>query len=367
MKKVRLLGYLIILLSGFAFLQCTSDEPIYVAGEDGVDGVDGADGVDGSAAACIACHSDSHRLPIIDSYQLSGHFNEHVMFNGDDLSAFANRTDCASCHTSDGFKDYVDGYPIAEGTGSSDPSYPGTQTVTCTTCHSNHSTFDFENDGPDYALRLTMPVTLLYDNTTTIDFEGTSNLCIGCHQTRDSYPIPADDGSGMVTITSQRYGPHHGPQSPFLEGILAANIPGSEGYPGIGANGDNTHRTGASCVSCHMGETTDTTDGAHSMAPTENACITCHTSGVPAEVDGFASDLETLKGILLGLNYINDGGSVLGPDGNNASSTNPLVIPVEHAQAIWNYKVLIEDNSDGIHNPKYAKALLSNTIEAMQN
>ena len=116
-----------------------------------------------------------------------------------------------------------------------------------------------------------------------------------------------------------------------------------------------------------MGETTDSTDGAHSMAYTENACITCHTSGVPTEVSGFETDLETLKGILMGLNYINDSGYVLGPDGNNASSTNPLIIPVEHAQAIWNYKVLVEDNSDGVHNPKYAKALLSNTIEAMQD
>ena len=38
MKKIKLLSYLVILLSGFLFLQCTSDEPIYVAGDAGADG-----------------------------------------------------------------------------------------------------------------------------------------------------------------------------------------------------------------------------------------------------------------------------------------------------------------------------------------
>ena len=41
MKKIKLLSYLVILLSGFLFLQCTSDEPIYVAGDAGADGING--------------------------------------------------------------------------------------------------------------------------------------------------------------------------------------------------------------------------------------------------------------------------------------------------------------------------------------
>ena len=40
--------------------------------------------------------------------------------------------------------------------------------------------------------------------------------------------------------------------------------------------------------------------------------------------------------------------------------------PAKVAQAIWNYKTLEEDKSHGVHNPGYAKALLKNSIEALQ-
>lgn len=355
MKNLKLLGCLAMLFSGLLLMQCTSDEPIYVAGQNGVDGVDG---VDGSAAACIACHSDSHRMPIHDAFNLSKHANETVMYTGDLLSAYGNRTACAECHTSDGFKDKQDGYPIAEGTGGSDPSYPGTQTINCTTCHSNHSTFDFENDGQDYALRNSGPHPLIVDDTYTIDFGDSSNNCVSCHQPRTA--TPSDDGNGTYTITSSHWGPHHGPQATMLEGLQGALLPGTAGYPGVGTA---THRTGASCVSCHMGEPADETNGSHTFVPTENACITCHTSGAPAEVNGLAADLATLEGLLA--NVVSQDGTVTGivVDGHPNTGTFTIV----EAQAAWNYILIMEDKSNGIHNPEYAKALISNSIEALQN
>jgi hypothetical protein len=41
-------------------------------------------------------------------------------------------------------------------------------------------------------------------------------------------------------------------------------------------------------------------------------------------------------------------------------------IPFKTAQALWNYKTVEEDHSHGIHNPKYAKALIKNALEAVQ-
>ncbi|MDZ7614220.1 MAG: hypothetical protein U5K51_11365 [Flavobacteriaceae bacterium] len=40
--------------------------------------------------------------------------------------------------------------------------------------------------------------------------------------------------------------------------------------------------------------------------------------------------------------------------------------PASVAQAVWNYQTLNEDQSNGAHNPGYTKALLKNSIEALQ-
>ena len=39
--------------------------------------------------------------------------------------------------------------------------------------------------------------------------------------------------------------------------------------------------------------------------------------------------------------------------------------PIELAQAAWNYVLIMEDNSKGIHNPTYASTLIKNSIEAL--
>jgi len=36
------------------------------------------------------------------------------------------------------------------------------------------------------------------------------------------------------------------------------------------------------------------------------------------------------------------------------------------AGARFNYQMCLEDRSNGVHNPKYVKALLQNSIEALQ-
>lgn len=353
MKNLTLKGLLLIIASGFLFVQCTTDPipgPQGLAGIDGTDGIDGIDGTD-AEATCVACHSDTHRDPILASFALSTHATGTAYARGSSAS-------CAQCHGNEGYIDYVT-------TGAVNPDgYPNVSPMSCTTCHSKHSTFDFENDGYDFALRNFDPVTLVIDNTTIIDFEGTSNMCTTCHQPRNSYPVPADDGSGIVTINSYRYGPHHGPQSTILEGIMGANISGSVGYPGVGSA---THRKGASCTSCHMAESTDVAIGQHSWTPSEESCLQCHTNGAPAEVSGFAADFEALHNLLVAKNLIGEDGYVLGASGERASPSNLLLAPVKDAQAIWNYKTLEEDKSNGVHNPAYAKALLKNSIEALQN
>ena len=256
---------------------------------------------------------------------------------------------CAQCHGEEGYIDYINLGEAMDG-------YENPSPISCTTCHDQHSTFDFENDGFDFALRTFDPVTLVLDPSYTLDFGNTSNNCITCHQPRSSYPVPADDGTGLYEITSTRFGPHHGPQSTMFEGILGANVPGAEGYPGIAST---THRQASSCTQCHMAPSDDIAEGLHSWninIATSSVCTSCHTTGpVPDQIAGFDTDIASLKQLLNDVGIINvENRSALG------------TYPVKQAQAAWNYMTLIEDRSKGIHNPAYTKALLKNSIEALE-
>jgi hypothetical protein len=377
MKALKLAMNLMLIVLSFTLFQCTSEyEPI--PGKDGIDGLDGIDGSDADAALCIQCHASSHREPIIDSWASSGHGSGGSWARG-------TSTSCAQCHNNEGYIDYLSGnfYKIDE-TGdlvedvNGDPiptvnpaGYLVSNPISCTGCHTKHKSFDFENDGFDHALRNIDPVKLDLDPTIAVDFTnsadelGLSNLCITCHQPRTSYPIPA--GTGDYTIASKRFGPHHGPQATLFEGVMGANIAGSTGYPGVASS---KHRTEASCTSCHMGNSEDMSEGGHSWVPSVNACVTCHDTmtSIPDGIGGFATDFETLENLLIAAGYINSSGYVLGNDGEEIANngSNAITIPVKDAQAIWNYKTLQEDKSNGMHNPAYTRALLKNSIEALQ-
>ncbi len=377
MKNLILIRLLVVVASSLLFVQCTSDPIPGPAGADGIDGIDGIDGVDGvdGIASCVTCHSNTVRDVVNASFDVSAHGSGGLGFTW-------TREDCAGCHSTAGHLDFLAfGEVIPENLSSNSP-------ITCATCHDSHDTFDFENDGIDYALRNIEPVSLVLDPNTVIDFGGTSNNCTVCHQPRNSYVIPAEDGTGKYVVATTRFGPHHGPQATMLEGIMGANIAGSVGYPGVASA---THRTGASCVSCHMGESTDINEGLHSWHTTEASCTVCHTNGIPSELAGFTEDMAILKQLLsevVGEEYAEDsegnpvfdvdgnpvgtGVPVVGliidfPDGSDTDRSNEGIFTTAEAQAAWNYMTLLEDQSNGTHNPAYSRALLTNSIEALQN
>jgi hypothetical protein len=373
MKTLHNLRFLMALATSLMFINCTSEYTV-IHGEDGIDGIDGGD----AAQVCIDCHSNTHREPIYASYEFS--FHSKGITEGAVEYAGA-RASCARCHSHEGYTDFMDygsvnptGYYglsepelVINDNGTPDdtsddypeldeygiPIYsnnpvPVVTEISCTTCHDTHISFDFENDGNDYALRGLHPVELITDGT-VIDYGARSNVCINCHQPRSTGPTP--DASGNFRITSTHWGPHHGPQSTLLEGIQGALIAGTVPYPN---SGTAAHRTGSSCVNCHMSETTDGTDGLHSLKPTENACVSCHNNGIPSE-DFLQSDMNTLAALLEITGAVHDDHPV------------PGLYTLEVAQAAWNYLFVLEDASKGIHNPGYAKALIKNSIEALQD
>ena len=339
MKNLKFLHFPCLFLSLIIFVQCTTDPIPGPDGEDGIDGVDGVDGASGTTE-CAACHNVSTNEGVHASYLYSGHATGSTASRGSSAS-------CAACHSNEGFIDYTTLGAVNEN------GYENPTKINCSTCHDTHTTFDFENDGFDYALRTLRGVDLITDSGYTINYEGTSNLCANCHQPRSGPPV--DDGQGMYEITSTRFGPHHGPQSTFLEGIQGGEVAGTTEYPAVGSA---THRTGSSCTQCHMGETTGEIDGNHTWIPTENACLQCHTNGSPDGVAGLEDDMATL------LTLLKDVG-ILEEDEDGDVSPVRGIYSISEAEAAWNYILLLEDSSKGVHNPRYARALVANSIEAV--
>ena len=361
MKKLKLISYVMIAASSMLFMQCTSDEIVGPAGADGINGVDGVDGTDGTdgtdglgAGSCITCHSNEHREPIEASYALSGHAIQTIMYTGQTLAEYANfggGAGCAECHSNEGYIDYITTGEIQVA------PYSSPTAISCTACHDNHETFDFENDGYDYALRNFDPVPLRKVNEDyVIDYGDKSNVCITCHQPRTIPRLDADE-DGLIEVPN-RYGPHYGAQSIMLEGIYGAEIAGDIEYP---AAVSSTHRNGASCVSCHMGEPNSADeDGLHSMSRTFTACTTCHSDG-----ESLMNNLQTeITGLMNELEVLFEAEGLLDAEGNLVYDVD---YPKDVADAYWNYKFVYYDHSNGVHNPTYARALLNNSIQALQN
>ncbi|MGQ7869128.1 multiheme c-type cytochrome [Sunxiuqinia sp. sy24] len=321
---------------------CVKEGPQGLAGVDGEDGLDGADGADGHVT-CLVCHGGEN----IEAIQ--GQFAMSVHKSGVNAVAYAGaRADCAQCHSHEGFVQFAE-FGEVFGAITSPNAWE------CGTCHGLHNSFE----SGDYALRLSDPVNPIFDETVTMDLMGNSNLCANCHQSRR--PEPSIDKPGdTYKITSTHYGPHHGAQANVVAGVGFAEIEGSTSYPDAGSN---LHLAQASCVGCHMGEFADG-QGGHSWNPSVNACNECHEADeTDFNYGGVQTDIHDklieLRDLLIARGVVS---------GDDQAGYGPVVgtYPMIEARAFFNWAGLEEDRSLGVHNPKYVRALLNNTIEALE-
>jgi hypothetical protein len=345
MKNYKIISFLLIILAVFT-MSC--EGPPGPPGADGADGVDGTDGTDGVAgnAVCLTCHNLALKSAVTGDYSLSKHGTSGTFYSGSPtvVEYAGGRVSCAKCHSHEGFVQTVH-----TGLDTVAATIPLPQNIQCKTCHDFHATLDFDDDGPDYAIRTASAVNLLMDDTKTIDFKNNSNLCANCHQPRT--PGPVDDGAGNAMVTSKFYGPHHGPQSTVLEGIGGYEVAGSIDYPAS----QSTHRKAASCTSCHMHASTEIGEGGHTWNVPFGACTTCHPDATDFDVNGKQTEIRNLitelEQKLTSAGLLVDG------------SPNPGSYPVDQVGALYNYETMKDDRSDGVHNYPYIVALLQNSIE----
>jgi hypothetical protein len=243
------------------------------------------------------------------------------------------------------------------------PVYP--QKVQCKTCHDFHKSLDFENE-PNSAISMEDEVTLMaYDTEITLGYDNTeSNLCMYCHMARkqafdDSEPTRRDTIPG-------HFGPHYSAQADFINGI--------GGYEfGVVLSTTGTHLSGSDCVACHMTETAADTTGGHTFSPGVESCSGCHPDA--AALETASNDLHDLlvdlQDALFAAGMIDADGDPFESDEGDPDADPPepavwVSYEADSAGALWNYLYLHEDGSEGIHNPAYAKALIQNSLNALQ-
>jgi len=336
-------------------------------------------------AACAACHGPDPKYPLLGvrtMFEKSGHHNFANAY-------YANGTGCQVCHTNEGFVELVKtGKQPAPTAFVNYPSQQG-----CFTCHDPHGKGDF-------SLRTTKPVTLadkkVFDG-------GNGNLCANCHRGR----VTAVDTAKASQARAVRspFGAHHGPQADMIVGTGAYQFPGKT-Y-GSGVHGLVVNNT---CVACHMA----LPQGRYALSPEvgghsfnvlgevhENevanvaACVSCHKDikQVPGteifdikakadyDNDGTVEPLQQEVEGLLEV-FVNRQGSGLLQKTNPpmykkdakgtfaslsadwAGATEGQWTQVQMA-ALYNYKLVLEDRSLGVHNSVYTIQVLYDTIEAL--
>ncbi len=342
-KKIILSVWFSLLMLVF-IISCVKEGPQGPAGANGVDGVDGVDGTDGTAQ-CSSCHASN-----TDLFAKQVQFENSIHRIGGNFER--NSTSCAICHTHEGFIERLETGALQTAMPITDPT-----PINCRTCHMIHETFDIS----DYDLRTTEPVELI--NGGTVDF-GTGNLCINCHQSRP-YDIP-DMANDSTEIVSSRWGTHHGPQSALVFGLGGFEVEGSLPYE----SSPHKDLITDGCISCHMAPAFGDSGGGHTFnmryeshgdqVPNIIACTPCHSGAEDFNINGAQEDIEMLL-TQLGSKLIEEG--VLNP---NTGLWNRGTYPTKLAGAALNWIYIEEDRSMGVHNYKYAKALLTNSLESLE-
>ena len=184
---------------------------------------------------------------------------------------------------------------------------------------------------------------------------GLGNLCANCHQIRNDLPVATD---GNIDLSENaRFGTHYGVEAQMLlgeGGLLDVSGSPSAHYSTV----ENT------CVACHMGDERN-----HTYLPAVARCQTCHAdaenfdiNGVQTEVQAMLDEVHDLlvaSGIMRA-DYTDDAGNL------QEGRSIPGVYPEAVANAMWNYKLVVYDQSMGVHNSAYAKALLQQALDALK-
>jgi formate-dependent nitrite reductase cytochrome c552 subunit len=327
---------------------CEGDKgDIGLAGPQGPEGPQGPFGQNG-VENCMDCHGNSQLITAklfqweSSVHATGGHYER-------------NNASCAACHTSQGFLDRIASGEMAASMDIEDPLPQN-----CYACHQIHKSYTDE----DWEFTAGDPVALWVGGE-TIDL-GKANLCINCHQSRVPTPgIPPVGETAVYNITNKRYGPHHGSQGAVFTGSSAYLV--GNGYE----NSPHTALVENACITCHMAPIMGGNEaGGHTFRVASEdgelntaGCVACHSDTDVLETL-YATTQSDVSILLDSLgNMLKDLGLL---DDNLTYAVVPQDFTSLRLGILWNYQYVKEDRSLGVHNAKFVKTLLGNSIEALE-
>ena len=326
-------------------------------------------GITSGAGNCAQCHDSP------PNHIKNAEWNNSMHAVTTRIPSGTGREACVRCHTARGFADHIDGVT---------PPHTTYEAITCATCHDPH---DASNP---HQLRAGSTVAL--DNGITVTNAGTGGFCMNCHQSRNgsvtnnlaNYPLGKPTWAG-----GSSFGVHDSPVADMLEGV--------NGYTYGQTIPSSGHRTAVTdtCTTCHM-QTVSTTDpayaqaGGHTFSMTYNVvsggvtntmdkvdvCVQCH-----GQIDSFdmpRADYNgdgIVEGVQTEVQHLVDKLSTLLPNSTYQSNGNYMADglvktsisaktnwPAKFLQAGWNWQLVNNDGSKGVHNAAYAVGLLKASI-----
>ncbi|HEV2721681.1 MAG TPA: hypothetical protein VG323_16805, partial [Thermoanaerobaculia bacterium] len=353
-----------------------------------------------SSDVCAVCHGEPARHGRFQQWQLSAHSNyETAQSEGTDPT-------CGKCHSAQGFVQWSDSSFNTANlnvTWTADQVHP----QTCQTCHDPHAEGTTSSDANTNATVRVSGKTPLLMAGFTANNVGRGAVCMTCHNGRRGL---RDDNAGNFTVSDAARAPHEGPQADILMGQnLYLTKVGNPGFHSMVAD---------SCVNCHMEQTAAPSSISlpgvgtnHTFYADPAICSKCHTNITAAGVQGaVTTKMGTLKGELekaikntlaaqirsgnaidLGgqktvkaasdiaaVAFVSSHGSqgidVTLKDGTTiaglAMTAVKVVPPAGSAVALysvidpnvpkagWNYFMITNDKSKGVHNPAFVNSAL---------
>ncbi|HET9552249.1 MAG TPA: carboxypeptidase-like regulatory domain-containing protein [Anaeromyxobacteraceae bacterium] len=379
-------------------VQCESCHgPNDVDGHGGGTAAEKARRVTLDAGVCGRCHGEPARHGRYQEWQVSGHANFTVAvaegFNAAVPPAAPTiRTSCASCHTAQGallyFAQLQGGNASRTLTAASVTTLQATltpstvQPQTCAVCHDPHDPGTNSSIPNDVHPRINGDTPLLPGGFAAIGV-GKGAVCIACHNSRNGEAVA---GSGIVALhedgdptfgTLTAYAaPHEACQGDVLMGRNAYYV---QGVRSAHSNIANT------CAACHM-ESVPPPPGLgypgqtnHTFAANLTICSKCHgafdgaalQASVVAELAALQHAVEAaiVRVYQPGATVVFLPGRVPQVTINGAAAVNlSTVVPAANtvntdilAKANWNYSLIHDDFSKGVHNPSFAHDVMFRT------
>ena len=308
---------------------------------------------------CNTCH-DAPKKHRLGSYWLA---SNHATLKTS--SAEASNAGCRPCHNGDAFVKYADAWSA----GLSKPAPADSARITvfpsiaCATCHDPHG-----NSNPNQ-LRVMKIDSLANGYKVPVGLGGKAQLCMNCHHGRENTVTRVNNQKGRF---ADRFYPHYSPQADMFLGANAWEF-------GLGLTGYKSHGgVKDGCVTCHMSERVNgsSVHADHEMSMEENgadkveACKECHGSITRFDDIRAATDYDndgTIESAVAEVQGLLDQLKAQLPKdatGEPVTAAKDSMVVKNHPRyptilgPLWNYHFVTHDMSKGIHNTKYAVALL---------